>query len=122
MNPQVWELVRQASTVVIVAFIFSGMFMYMCRTWDKDRPKALRWTFRWCKRLFWIAVVVQTVAEVAINGPLDWSDLLRLFIDWFNWQQLKGEDDDDYWKRQRDKVTGVVKSLGHRLVVAPAGA
>lgn len=39
------------------------------------------------------------------------------FVGW-----LVDKDDDDRWKRRRRKLGGKVRSLGHRLVVATAGA
>jgi hypothetical protein len=36
------------------------------------------------------------------------------------WMYVSDKDDDDRWKRRRDKAAGKIKSLGHKLVVAPA--
>lgn len=47
--------------------------------------------------------------------------LLNGFSLW-GWWLLRNWPDDNHWKRRAKKLGSKVKSLGHRLVIAPAGA
>ncbi len=59
--------------------------------------------------LTWGEPLGSRAAQFAITGMA----LAGWFLD---------KDDDERWKRRRRRLGGKVRSLGHRLVVAPAGA
>jgi hypothetical protein len=55
------------------------------------------------------------------HAPSGWI-VLASVGDTVFWWLVRNDGDDDFRKRLRDRVSGVVKSLGHRLVVAPVPA
>jgi hypothetical protein len=102
-----------------LTFIFGGIFLFTARMHGKEAPDAVRWIFRWAKRAFPIGATVYWISEAIVNGPLNGWDAIIIVLDWWNYRGLKDEDDDDFWKRAKDKVTEVVKQVGDRLVIAP---
>lgn len=108
-------------TVVICGFIIPGLWLYSHRTGrtSKEPPALVRRIFRNAKRWYWAAVVVQMLARSLDGDGVSFFEGLHLVICWLCWRDMKDLDDDDTWKRLKDKVTDVVKQVGDRLVIAP---
>lgn len=121
----IWTVAETVGNATVGVFVFSGIWMYFKRHFKPgagDVPPRVRKVFRVTKRLFWVAFVLEWAGAIVLRGPLDWWQALLLLNEVWTYYTLRDEDDDDFYKRMRKKATDVVKSLGHRLVVAPAGS
>lgn len=119
MPDLVWYLMNAGGVTVKMAFIITGIWLFTNRTYGRESPDVVRWIFRWAKRAFPIGAGLYWLSEAIINGPLNGWDAIIIGLDWWNYRGLKNEDDDDFWKRAKEKATEVVKQVGDRLVIVP---
>lgn len=120
MPDLVWYIANMVGVTIKLSFVFSGVWLQMRRHLGKDSSDTVRWVYRWSKRFYPAGAVAYWLGEAVVNGPLNGWDALFILLDWWNWRGLKDENDDDFWKRAKDKVTDVVRQVGSRLVVQPA--
>jgi hypothetical protein len=87
-----------------------------------DRLKPFR-TIRTELRPFALpALLVSYVAAAFPDGLGPWG-YLGLALNLWNWWNLfRDKDDDDRWKRRREKLAAKVAEVGGKLQVVPAGA
>lgn len=78
-----------------------------------------RWTFR-LRYVFLFATFGSGLVLNVMDGDISalrWVDAVTFVVGWVICN-IDGYDD-DFWKRQRGKVSAVVRSIGHRLTLVP---
>jgi hypothetical protein len=116
-----WDLVVNTASTLAAAWTIAGFALRYFGGAGRDL-----WVFRgiWAelKPFYLPAVAVLLVDHIATGQIYGWQVLFDVCYV-ANWFFFRNADDDDRWKRRKDKVAGKVKALASgRLTVVPAGA
>lgn len=112
-------LLDVASFLVINAWIWSGNVMRYSRSMGRRTPAASR-IFHELRPLYWPAIVGDALTS-APDGFSAW-DPFRLGCWVLCWYLLRNErDDDDRWKRRKQKLAEKVSVTAGGLKVVPVG-
>lgn len=117
------ELIGMLSSGVVITWIFNTAFISLFKRGLKaDIPKVSSWIHNELKPLIPYIIIAHWMYHVlgSVGHPI--SNALEAGWSFYMWWQYKDVDDDDRWKKRKEKAVGVVKSLGHRLVIVNAGA
>lgn len=114
------------SSVVQIAWIASGLtlsiikdvFGPMMRRKIR-KPTISRWVWAELRPVYLPACFVHTFCTAAQGELHDWGIYVEA-LSYLNWFILKDADEDDRWKRRREKLAETVQRVGARLVVVPA--
>lgn len=114
-----WTLVVNVAGLVTAAWSLSGLAV---KNWGSRDLIIARTIWAELKPFYLPAVAVLLFRDIASGDIFGWPALYDVcYI--ANWFFFRNADDDDRWKRRRDKVAGKVKALASgRLTVVPAGA
>lgn len=110
---------------LFVSFASSGLFLWLCQHGGLPKPPTALRVFHETKPFYPSAVSCMTlvpcltgrVIVIIVAGTLAALAiaLWRLFRD-------VGDDDDDRWRRRKEKLVAKVSRLGSRLVTVPRPA
>jgi hypothetical protein len=90
--------------------------------WGWDVPPILNKIFFNLRPFYLPAVAVVTFAAIR-RGDMTGADYFWNAVSWVGWAWIRSDkDDDDRWKRRREKLTAKVQEAGGKLVVVPVGA
>lgn len=127
MTPQTWSAIEQAAFWFQVgwqwSFNLSGPFAWLLPDVVVEAAREFK---RELRVLYFPAIGVEFVASfmVADGHRLDGWELAHygMAIGLYWLIRMYDKDDDDRWKRRRDRAAGAVKEIGGRLVVVPQPA
>lgn len=106
------------SSLVALAWITAAATLTLTTLFGTDAPELARAIFHELRPFYLVAVVASFVLEQEHNG-WSWFTLVMSLV---NWLFFKDIDDDDRWKRRRQRLADQVAVLDGRLTVVPAGA
>lgn len=99
--------------------LYCTCFVWLRRRYGGFAGALRRWTFR-LRYVFLFATFGSGLALSVMDGDISalrWVDAVTFVA---GWVICNIDDyDDDFWKRQRGKVSAVVRSIGHRLTLVP---
>ena len=114
---------------IISALSGAGWLAYLlsslCIRFGRDRgwavPAALR-TIRAELKPFALPFLLVGQAPDLIGDPDFWDYLFFAIALYCWWMYRSDEDDDDRWKRRKQRLADKVAEVGGRLTIVPAGA
>lgn len=115
-----WPLVIATAASFEMVWCTCGWIMI----WSHTPSRYVTAIFHEGKYFYLPATALKYWGYVAVSHhPLRWYEILMALADiWVWWSLTRNvDDDDDRWKRRREKLSGVVKQVGAKLVVEPAG-
>lgn len=121
MTGAVWALAYMLANAVSVAWLVGSLVVdFMRNVWPDRDPHVFGWLKYELRPAVLPAILFIHVYEVAQHhDPLNpWRLIMTVAWLWLWWSD---RNDDDRWKRRAKAAAGVVRNLGHRLVVVPAG-
>ena len=105
-----------------LAWVVSAIILLLS---NRERP-AIRWMYFELRPLYLPACAAYWAEHLLfdhIDGWERWWIPFGVLIDLVTWWFYKDRyGDDDRWQRRAKRVSDVVRNVGHRLVVTPAGA
>lgn len=118
----IWlELGRYLSDLVVTTWLISLIITDMAQFRGREPADWVRAVRAEVRPFVPFAALTELFCMLIIRQSLFediWATLMCVFA-LVLWVYRK-DDDDDRWKRRRDKVTGKIKNLGHKLVAVPA--
>ncbi len=74
-------------------------------------------------RPFYLAAVFTAALVTLATGEWTWGHPIAVAISLVNWWLMRqDEDNDDRWKRRREKLAAKVEAVGGKLTVVPVGS
>lgn len=98
-------------------FIWISFGCYLIKRRGNEVPDAIKAAFFIFKDIFWVSVIANILNDILLE--MYWAIPIDIIIYLLGWWLYKDTFDDDDRKKLKDKITGKVKSLGHKLVVVP---
>jgi len=115
------ELLELATVLIVSSWSLASCCMSIIQTLRPGGvPQTLRFIHNELKPFYLPALAVSTVLG-CLDG-FSWNTAVHAGFGVLNWFLLKDLDDDDRWKRRKEKLVEKVSRSGSRLVVHPAGA
>lgn len=113
------ELVTTIAVVARGLWVYSAIALALCKEHGWHKPAAARWFFHEI-RPFYLPAVLIDIAEQSLHGRLLGLNMLFAAIGLLAWWWYKDVDEDDRWRRRRNKVAEKVALVGARLIVVSA--
>lgn len=117
-----WLLAYGLANTVSAAWATGGLIVDVARKLRPGRPDPR--VAGWCKHELrpFILPAILFIHMYSVAQYHDPFNAWRLFMTalWL-WLWWTDRNDDDRWKRRAKAAAGVVRNLGHRLVVVPDG-
>lgn len=127
MSLHSWMLILAATcSMVGVAWILSALVLSDLRRHGELDPKkrgvrVARWIFHEVKPFFQAIAVIKCAAYCIPITPWDVLNVIILIQDFWLFHLYKdADDDDDRWKRRKQKVLGKIEVVNGKLAVNPA--
>lgn len=103
--------------VIVSTMLHSIKRRYGERTSEFKYYSLIRDVYHIGRILFWPSAIFNVVGWGYSHPSSMTANILYGLSCIYAWYRYKDIDKDDRWKKAKDKAVGVVKSLGHRLVV-----
>lgn len=116
---------RAIADWTVIAWLLAAIFLHFTNMFDANRDgrvyRIVRAVFWELRPFFLPATVIKAAVTLALLD-FEWLDGIAFVCNLWDWWTLKDprDDDDDRWKRRREKAKSVIEVTGSRLVVAPA--
>jgi len=114
------------ASYVRLVWVTTAVVLLFFQTTGRPLPRVPRWLFFETRPLYLPATAIYWTHHLLFDELARWVIWLAgpmILVDWICWVYYKDHfGDDDRWQRRAAKVSSVVRSLGHRLVVVPAGS
>jgi len=115
------DLLELATVLIVCAWSLASCAMSIIQTLRPGYiPRTLRFIHIELKPFYLPALVVSTV--LFCRDGFSWDIAVHSGFGVLNWFLYRDLDDDDRWKRRKEKLAEKVSRSGSRLVVHPAGA
>lgn len=118
-----WRLLEVLAYAAQNCWCMSGCIITidnMCGHRLAERGRAIARSLYLEIKPFYLYLIPLQYLLIALRRDVDVLDAVGAVLSVWNWLLFKDLDDDDRWKRRREKLRAKVEVVGGRLVVAPA--
>lgn len=112
---------EHGSMLLFIAWMMSGSLLKELNKIGKRdiAPRSAVWIYHELKP-FAVWLILIHMLTHGNHHPI--ANLFEVGMYSYFWYLNKDADDDDRWKKRIEKASGIVKSLGHKLVIANEAA
>lgn len=123
MTPPLWihalEVLGNTVHMIVAGAYILRLLM---RSWYGSAPQIINTVF-FELRPFYLPAIFTTSLIALATGEWNWGHPITLAFSLVNWWLWRNEkDDDDRWKRRREKLAEKVEAVGGKLTVVPVGS
>lgn len=115
-------ILDQLCSVITVLTSATWAFRVYARGWGWRIPPIMSWIFFNLRPFYFPALAVVTLSLIQ-RGDAGTADYILNAVSWVGGYWMRNDkDDDDRWKRRREKLAAKVQEAGGKLVVVPVGS
>ena len=117
------ELIVGLAQTVNMCWPVSGLLITIAKVrGDLENPIVRPFRWLWAElRPFYLPATGFLMGYVLVHGDMTPLQAVLWGMNVWSWFVFKDEDDDDRWKRRKDKLAAKIERRGSRLVAVPVG-